>query len=74
MLQLIKYAYGYELVYLYVEHNISEHDIIDEAEIGHGIISDDDEVEVVNEFEVDKEVEINVEIEVDKEVEVDKKS
>lgn len=74
MLQLIKDVDGCEVIDLYVEHNISEHDIIDEAKIGHDIISYDDEVHCTVEKFVDNEVEIEVdnevEIEVDNEVEV----
>ncbi|CAI8592438.1 unnamed protein product [Vicia faba] len=73
--QYWKYVDGYELIDLYVEHKISESDIVDEAEIWHDIIFNDDEVHCTAEkfVEVDDEVEIDGEVEVDNKVEVDDK-
>lgn len=72
MLQLIKDVYGCEVIDLYVEQNVSEPDIVDEAEIRHGIISNDDEVHCTTKFFADdNEVEVHNEVEMDNEVEVD---
>lgn len=70
-----------ELIDVCVEHNISEPEIVDEAEISHDIISNDDEVQCIgekfayvnddDELEVDDEVEMGEEVEVDEELDDD---
>ncbi|CAK8575909.1 unnamed protein product [Lathyrus sativus] len=56
VLQMIRVVDGCDIVDLYVEHNISGPDIIDETKIGHDIISDDDVVEVKDEDDVHNDV------------------
>ncbi|CAK8541677.1 unnamed protein product [Lathyrus sativus] len=59
VLRLIRDVDGCEVVDLYVEHSISVPDIVDDAEVGHDIISDDDDVQCTSEKFVDDEVEVD---------------
>ncbi|CAK8567518.1 unnamed protein product [Lathyrus sativus] len=70
MLQLIRDADECEVVDLYVEHSISVPNIVDDAEVGHDITYNDDEVQCTGEKFVDDEVEVDNNAEVVDDVEV----
>lgn len=71
VLQLIKDVNGCEVIDLYVEHNISEPGIVDEATIGKNITYDDDEVQCIGEKFANNEVGVEVELDNVAEVEVE---